>query len=91
MTVAKRYEERIIHGCTIALAYYALNALSKGCAEGFTTPSHYFALQAPGILITPHIGGAVRNMRVRGYDFVLEQLDRYLAKEPLNNVRLHGY
>ena len=49
------------------------------------------ALQAPGILITPHIGGAVRDMRVRGYDFVLKQLARYLAKEPLENVRLHGY
>lgn len=54
-------------------------------------PADHPLWKAPGILITPHIGGAVRNMRVRGYDFVLEQLDRYLAKEPLNNVRLHGY
>ena len=48
-------------------------------------------LQAPGILITPHIGGAVRNMRVRGYKLVLGQLDRYLAGEPLENVRVNGY
>ena len=48
-------------------------------------------MQAPGVFITPHIGGAVKNMRARGYIFVLEQLERYLAGQPLQNVRLHGY
>ena len=47
--------------------------------------------QAPGVFITPHIGGAVKSMRARGYKFVLEQIDRYLKGEPLHNVRLHGY
>ena len=56
-----------------------------------STSSFASAMQAPGILITPHIGGAVKNMRARGYKFVLEQLDKYLAGEPLMNVRLHGY
>ena len=27
--------------------------------------------QAPGVFITPHIGGAVKSMRARGYKFVL--------------------
>lgn len=46
---------------------------------------------APGIIITPHIGGAVRSMRVRGYKFVVRQIERYMAGEKLENVRLHGY
>ncbi|CAL5227040.1 g9937 [Coccomyxa viridis] len=54
-------------------------------------PADHPLWKAPGILITPHIGGAVKHMRARGYKFVLEQLDKYLAGEPLMNVRLHGY
>ncbi|BDA41405.1 Glyoxylate/hydroxypyruvate reductase B [Coccomyxa sp. Obi] len=47
--------------------------------------------QAPGVVITPHIGGSVARMRIRGYAFVLKQIKRYLAGEKLENVRLHGY
>jgi phosphoglycerate dehydrogenase-like enzyme len=46
---------------------------------------------APGLIVTPHIGGAVASMRVRSYKFVVKQIERYLAGEPLENVRVHGY
>ncbi|BDA44526.1 probable glyoxylate/hydroxypyruvate reductase B at C-terminar half [Coccomyxa sp. Obi] len=49
------------------------------------------ALDAPGVIITPHIGGAVARMRTRGYAVVMKQIKRYLAGEKLENVRLHGY
>ena len=52
---------------------------------------HVCLIQAPGLIITPHIGGAVKKLRARGYQFVLAQIDRYLAGEPLQNVRVHGY
>ncbi len=48
-------------------------------------------VQAPGVIITPHIGGSVARMRTRGYAFVLKQIKRYLAGEKLENIRLHGY
>ncbi|CAK0759703.1 hypothetical protein CVIRNUC_002718 [Coccomyxa viridis] len=54
-------------------------------------PQDHPLWKAPGVFITPHIGGAVKSMRARGYKFVLEQIDRYLKGEPLHNVRLHGY
>lgn len=82
-----------------------MECLSTGCAGACISILQLFSIQfpptstrlsssasqAPGILITPHIGGAVRNMRARSYKNVLAQLDKYLAGEPLENVRLHGY
>ena len=53
-----------------------------------TRPLH---VQAPGLIITPHIGGAVVNIRVRGYRFVVEQIERFASGQPLENVRMHGY
>ena len=41
--------------------------------------------RAPGVMITPHIGGAVARMRQRGYRLVARQIRRYLAGEPLVN------
>ncbi len=41
---------------------------------------------APGLLLTPHVGGAVRQTRQRAYAIVSAQLARYAAGEPLQNV-----
>ncbi|MBV9101290.1 MAG: 2-hydroxyacid dehydrogenase [Candidatus Dormibacteraeota bacterium] len=46
---------------------------------------------APGVLITPHIGGAVSRVFERGWRFAGEQVRRYLAGEPLRNVVVDGY
>jgi phosphoglycerate dehydrogenase-like enzyme len=42
--------------------------------------------QAPGLLLTPHVGGAVTGANSRAYAIVREQLARYAAGEPLRNV-----
>lgn len=42
--------------------------------------------QAPGLLLTPHIGGAVTDVRDRAYAVVRDQLARYAVGEPLLNV-----
>ena len=42
--------------------------------------------QAPGLLLTPHVGGAVTEARDRAYAVVRDQLARYAAGEPLRNV-----
>ncbi|MGN6783459.1 MAG: 2-hydroxyacid dehydrogenase [Marmoricola sp.] len=41
---------------------------------------------APGVLITPHVGGTSSAMWPRAYRLVREQLQRYAAGEPLANV-----
>ena len=41
---------------------------------------------APGLLLTPHVGGALTTARERGYAVVKAQLARYAAGEPLQNV-----
>jgi phosphoglycerate dehydrogenase-like enzyme len=41
---------------------------------------------APGLLLTPHIGGAVFEARPRAYAIVREQLVRFAAGQPLKNV-----
>ena len=46
---------------------------------------------APGVLITPHVGGAVERVFERGWRFAGEQVRRYLAGEPLRNVVTAGY
>ena len=42
--------------------------------------------QAPGLLLTPHVGGAVYEARDRAYQVVSEQLARLAAGQPLRNV-----
>lgn len=42
--------------------------------------------QAPGLLLTPHVGGAIYESRERAYKVVSEQLARLAAGEPLLNV-----
>ena len=41
---------------------------------------------APGLLLTPHVGGAVRASRERAYEIVTEQLARLAAGQPLLNA-----
>jgi phosphoglycerate dehydrogenase-like enzyme len=41
---------------------------------------------APGLLLTPHVGGAITQVRERAYAVVSAQLKRYAAGEPLLNV-----
>jgi phosphoglycerate dehydrogenase-like enzyme len=49
-------------------------------------PAGHPLWQAPNLLLTPHVGGAVRDVRERGYRVVREQLARLSAGEPLLNV-----
>jgi len=42
--------------------------------------------QAPGLLLTPHVGGAITDATNRAYAIVRDQLARYAAGEPLRNV-----
>jgi phosphoglycerate dehydrogenase-like enzyme len=41
---------------------------------------------APGLLLTPHVGGVVREAPYRVYEVVLPQIARYVAGQPLLNV-----
>jgi phosphoglycerate dehydrogenase-like enzyme len=46
---------------------------------------------APGLLLTPHVGGASDAMWPRAHRLVREQLQRYAAGEPLANVMTGDY
>ena len=48
--------------------------------------------QAPGLLLAPHVGGAVHGSRKRAFRVVSQQLARLAAGEPLGNIIGHdGY
>lgn len=49
-------------------------------------PAGHPLWQAPNLLIVPHVGGAVHEVRERGYQVVTEQLARLAAGQPLGNV-----
>jgi phosphoglycerate dehydrogenase-like enzyme len=49
-------------------------------------PAGHPLWQAPGLLLTPHVGGAIFESRERAYKVVSEQLARLAAGEPLLNV-----
>jgi phosphoglycerate dehydrogenase-like enzyme len=49
-------------------------------------PSEHPLWSAPGVIITPHVGGASSAMWPRSYALVSEQLRRVAAGEPLLNV-----
>ena len=46
---------------------------------------------APGLLLTPHVGGASSAMQPRARRLVREQLERYAAREDLANVVTGDY
>jgi phosphoglycerate dehydrogenase-like enzyme len=55
-------------------------------------PAGHPLWSAPGLLLTPHIGGAVRQARDRAYQVIAAQVTRYAAGQPLANViRERGY
>jgi phosphoglycerate dehydrogenase-like enzyme len=54
-------------------------------------PADHPLWSAPGLLLTPHIGGAVGGLLPRGYRLIRAQLERYLAGEPLINVVSDAY
>jgi phosphoglycerate dehydrogenase-like enzyme len=45
----------------------------------------------PNVLITPHVGGAVKGLLPRAYGLVRDQLRRHVAGEPLINVVTGDY
>jgi phosphoglycerate dehydrogenase-like enzyme len=45
----------------------------------------------PNVLLTPHVGGAVPGFLKRAYKLVGEQLHRYTAGQPLENIVTDGY
>jgi len=48
--------------------------------------------RAPGLLLTPHVGGAVGETRERAYQVVSEQLVRLATGQPLGNIiGIRGY
>jgi phosphoglycerate dehydrogenase-like enzyme len=54
-------------------------------------PAGHPLWDAPGLLLTPHVGGAVRGFPARAYALVREQLGRWARGEPLRNVVENGY
>jgi phosphoglycerate dehydrogenase-like enzyme len=49
-------------------------------------PAGHPLWSAPGLLLTPHVGGAVHQAGKRAYSVVIPQIARYVAGEPLHNV-----
>jgi phosphoglycerate dehydrogenase-like enzyme len=49
-------------------------------------PSDHPLWVAPGVIITPHVGGGTHGWQKRGYRLVREQIERFAAGEQLQNV-----
>lgn len=54
-------------------------------------PADHPLWSAPGALITPHVGGAADSMQRRAHRLLREQLHRFAAGEPLENVITGAY
>lgn len=54
-------------------------------------PEGHALWEAPGLLISPHVGGASSAMWPRAYRLVRDQLHRYAAGEPLWNIMSGPY
>jgi phosphoglycerate dehydrogenase-like enzyme len=54
-------------------------------------PADHPLWSAPGLLISPHVGGASSAMWPRARRLVREQLERFAAGEPLANVMRGDY
>jgi len=54
-------------------------------------PAGHPLWDAPGLLVSPHVGGASSAMWPRAYRLVRDQLRRYVAGEPLANVMTGDY
>jgi phosphoglycerate dehydrogenase-like enzyme len=53
-------------------------------------PAGHPLWSAPGLLITPHVGGNTSAFRPRAIQLVVDQLKRFAAGEPLTNVVVDG-
>jgi phosphoglycerate dehydrogenase-like enzyme len=49
-------------------------------------PTDHPLWDAPGLVLTPHVGGGTSGWRRRGYRLVREQIERYVRGEELANV-----
>jgi phosphoglycerate dehydrogenase-like enzyme len=49
-------------------------------------PADHELWRIPGVLISPHVGGNTTAFLPRAYRLVREQLQRYVANEPLHNI-----
>jgi phosphoglycerate dehydrogenase-like enzyme len=49
-------------------------------------PADHELWRTPGVLISPHVGGNTTAFLPRAYRLVREQLQRYVANEPLHNI-----
>jgi phosphoglycerate dehydrogenase-like enzyme len=54
-------------------------------------PADHPLWELPNFLLTPHVAGSVRGLLPRAYRLVAEQLRRYAAGGPLENVVTDGY
>jgi phosphoglycerate dehydrogenase-like enzyme len=54
-------------------------------------PDGHALWSAPGVLITPHIGGAVERVFERAWRFAGEQVHRFVDGEPLLSIVSNGY
>lgn len=52
-------------------------------------PAEHPLWDAPGLLLTPHVGGSSRGSMQRGWAIATEEIARYLAGEPPRNL-VHG-
>jgi len=78
------------------------DALMRECASGRLhaaldvtdpepLPTHHPLWTIPNVFLTPHVAGSVPGLRRRAYRLVGEQLRRYAAGQPLDNVVSDGY
>jgi phosphoglycerate dehydrogenase-like enzyme len=49
-------------------------------------PADHPLWRSPNLLLTPHVGGGANGWDQRGYRLVREQIERFVADEPLQNV-----
>jgi phosphoglycerate dehydrogenase-like enzyme len=54
-------------------------------------PADHPLWEMPNFLLTPHVAGSVEGLLPRAYRLVADQLRRYVAGEPLENVVSDGY
>ena len=54
-------------------------------------PAGHELWDLPNVLLTPHVGGAVRGLLPRAYRLAGDQLRRFVAGEPLANQVVDGY
>ena len=54
-------------------------------------PEDHPLWRAPNLLVSPHVGGASTAMEPRAYRLVREQLERFAAGQPLENVMAGEY